>query len=85
MAKKRYNFTFSPETGEILEEIPPGQRSKYVEEAIYEKKLVAKREDFIKKYKKRKKPIWSDEDHPDLMTPEDIANYKPLSWRMDLK
>ena len=67
--KKRKNFTLSDET--------------MMEETVDKKELVKRRKDFIKKYKKSGKPIWSDEDHPDLITLEDIANYRPLTWRMD--
>ena len=64
--KKRKNFTLSGET--------------MMEEAIDKKELVKRRKDFIKKYKKRKKPIWTDENHPDLNTPEDFRNYRHLLW-----
>lgn len=85
MASKRFNFTFSEKAAKRLKKIPPGQRSKYFE-ALMErdfksKDLIA----FIEKYKKSGKPIWTDENHPDLMTDEDFANYRPLTWRMDQK
>ena len=79
--KKRKNFTLSDETIKELNIIPPGQRSKAVANGIKREVARAKRLKFLKKYLKSKKPIWSDKDHPDLMTLEDIANYSPLTWR----
>lgn len=85
MVSKRFNFTFSERIARILKKIPTGQRSKYLESLIYEDNQRNDLVKFIEKYKKRKKPIWTDENHPDLITDEDFANYRPLRWRMDLK
>ena len=82
---ERVNFTLSNKARKALKKIPTGQRSKYIEELIIKDTKSNDLADFIEKYKKRKKPIWTDENHPDLMTDEDIANYRSLSWRMDLK
>ena len=82
---ERVNFTLSNKARKALKKIPAGKRSKYIEELIIKDTKSNDLADFIEKYKKRKKPIWSDENHPDLMTDEDIANYRPLTWRMDLK
>ena len=85
MASERFNFTFSKKAAKKLKKIPAGQRSKYLETLVdrdfKSKDLIT----FIERYKKSKKSIWTDENHPDLMTDEDFANYRPLTWRMDLK
>lgn len=80
---ERANFTLSKRLLKKLKKIPPGQRSKFIEEAANEYFDRLDRLNFIEKLNKRKKPIWTDENHPDLMTKEDIANYRPLTWRMD--
>ena len=77
----RVNFTLSKKLLKKLKNIPAGQRSQFIEEAANEYYEKLKRLKFIEKLKKMKKSIWSDEDHPDLMTLEDIANYRPLTWR----
>lgn len=81
MATKRKNFTISDKTINELKIIPSGQQSRFVERAIRSELAKVKRIKSLKKYLKSKKPIWSDESHPDLVTLEDIANYRPLSWR----
>lgn len=81
MTSKRFNFTFSEKAAKKLKKIPAGQRSNYIEELItrdFESNDLAT---FIKEYKKRKKPIWTDKNHPDLNTPEDFANYRYSLWR----
>ena len=80
MASKRTNFTLSDKARKALKKIPAGQRSKYIEELIIKDTESNDLGEFIEKYKKRKKPIWSDEDHPDLMTPEDFRNYRHVLW-----
>ena len=55
-------------------------KNKYLEDDINEKRLVEKRGAFIEWYRKRGKPIWTDENHPDLNTPEDFANYRRTLW-----
>ncbi len=74
----------------VLEElrrlVPPRERSKFVSEAT-EKEL--KRLKLAKVIEElRREPAWSDEDHPDLMTVEDVNRYirrlretsMPRSW-----
>lgn len=78
---ERINFTLSGKAIKALKKIPAGQRSKYIDELIIKDTKSNALADFIEKYKKRKNPIWTDENHPDLMTLEDIANYNPLKFR----
>ena len=81
MASKRVNFTLSDKLLKKLnKKVPPGQRSQFMEDAANEYFEKADRLEYIEDLK-NKKPIWSDEDHPDLMTLEDIANYNPLKFR----
>ena len=85
MTSKRFNFTFSDDAAKKLKKVPAGQRSAYLEGLInkdFEDNDLIK---YIEKYKKVGKPIWSDKDHPDLITDIDFAKYKPLNWRMDKK
>ena len=77
---ERANFTLSKKLLKKLKKIPSGQRSKFIEDAANEYFEKADRLQYIEDLKK-KKPIWSDEDHPDLITLEDIANYNPLKFR----
>jgi len=83
-ASKRVNVTF-PVT--LLEElrtyVPRRERNEFILEAT-EKQIRFKKvlEDL------RREPAWSDEDHPDLMTVEDVNRYVrqlretalPRSW-----
>ncbi|MBI2996439.1 MAG: hypothetical protein HYY52_07025 [Candidatus Melainabacteria bacterium] len=78
---ERINFTLSNKALKALKKIPAGQRSKYIDELIIKDIKSNDLAEFIEKYKKRNKPIWTDENHPDLMTEEDIANYRPLKWK----
>jgi hypothetical protein len=87
---KRINVTF-PTT--LLEElrryVPRRERNKFIleatEKALRQAKLRAVLDDL------REGPIWSDEDHPDLMTVEDVNRYvrelrergAPKSWDWD--
>lgn len=77
---ERINFTLSKKLLKKLRKIPAGQRSRFIEDAANEHLEKVDRLNYIDGLKKRK-PIWSDEDHPDLMTLEDIANYNPLKFR----
>jgi len=81
MARKRKNFTISDKADKELSAIPPGQKSQFVENAILSETAKLKRQKFLKNYLKSKKPIWTEENHPDLLTIEDFASYRPLIWR----
>lgn len=83
MTSERFNFTFSKRIAKRLKKVPPGQRSKYIAGLINDDSESNDLVKFIEKYKKSKKPIWTDENHPDLMTPEDFANYRYSLWRKD--
>ena len=84
---KRINVTF-PATllEELREYVPKRERNQFIVEAT-EKLLKRTR---LKKVLEslRQEPAWSDEDHPDLMTVEDVDNYvrrmretwMPRSW-----
>jgi hypothetical protein len=84
---KRINVTFPTLLLEELKEyIPPRERNQFIVEAT---------ENYLRQTRLRKvleslrqEPAWSDEDHPDLMTVEDVNNYvrrlretwMPRSW-----
>ena len=78
MAKssERINLMFPVKIAKKLKTFPPGQRSRLVVQAL-EKEL--KRLDFLKiieKLEESKKPVWNEEDHPDLVTEDQIKNYR---------
>lgn len=84
---KRINVTFPVSLLEELKDhVPQRERNKFI---------VAATENHLKQVKLKKvvaelrqKPAWSDKDHPDLMTVEDVDNYvrrlretaMPRSW-----
>lgn len=86
-ATKRINVTFPISLLEDLRRyIPRRERNKFIVEAA-EKELKRVR---LRKVLEdlRREPAWSDEDHPDLMTIEDVDRYvrrlretwMPRSW-----
>ena len=77
---ERANFTLSKKLLKKLRKLPAGQRSRFMEEAANEYFEKADRLEYIEDLK-NKEPIWSDKNHPDLITLEDIANYNPLKFR----
>jgi hypothetical protein len=86
-ATKRINVTF-PNTllEELKEYIPRRERNQFIVEAT-EKYLRQLRLSKVLE-SLRQEPAWSDDDHPDLMTVEDVNNYvrrlretgMPRSW-----
>lgn len=83
--KKRINVTLPASLLEELKTyVSPRERNKFIVEAI-ENHLQKIR---FKKALKKSAGAWSDEDHPDLMTVEDVNNYvrklreasMPRSW-----
>ncbi len=71
---KRINVTFPVSLLEELRRyVPRRERSKFIVEAT-EKELKRAR---LRKVLEdlRREPAWSDEDHPDLMTVEDVNRY----------
>ncbi len=85
--KRRINVTFPAALLEQLDDfVPPRRRNRFIVEAT-ERELRRRRlrevlEDL------RREPAWKDEDHPDLMTVEDVDRYirrlretwMPRSW-----
>lgn len=82
---KRINVTF-PETllEDLREFVPKRERNQFIVETV-EKELRRVR---LQKALRTSAGAWSDEDHPDLMTVEDVNNYvrrlrktaMPRSW-----
>ena len=71
---RRINVTFSTELLTLLDSVvPPRERNRFIVEAT-ERSL---RRERLKKVlaELRERPAWSDEDHPDLMTVEDVERY----------
>ena len=82
---KRINVTFPIALLEELREyVPPRERNKFIVETI-EKELRSIR---LQQALRESAGAWSDEDHPDLMTVEDVNQYvrklretaMPRSW-----
>lgn len=72
--KPRFNVAFPPEVmAELSALVPSRERNRFVVEATRERlrreRLGRALEDA------RRDPIWKEEDHPDLKTPEDVAAY----------
>jgi len=84
---KRISVTFPVSVLEELRQyVPPRERSRFIveatERALRQRRLAKVLEDL------RREPAWSDEDHPDLITVEDVNRYvrrlretwMPRSW-----
>lgn len=72
--KKRTNVTFPESVLDMLESVVPARkRNAFIVEATEE----ALRRERLRQVldSMRDKPAWSDEDHPDLMTAEDVDRY----------
>lgn len=72
--KRRINVTFPTSVLELLESmVPPRKRNAFIVEATEE----ALRRERLKVVLQSLAggPAWSDEDHPDLMTVEDVDRY----------
>lgn len=87
LSKKRVNVTFPEAVLDLLESVvPPRKRNTFIvdatEEALRRERLRVVLQSL------GDKPAWSDEDHPDLMTVEDVDRYvrrlretwMPRSW-----
>ena len=80
MAVVKATFTIPEELLSRLEKVPAGKRSLLVAEAIKrELNRKALAED-LKKLKRR--TVWKEKDHPDLLTPEDFSRYRPAKSRV---
>jgi hypothetical protein len=84
-AKKRINVTFPAAVLDLLElVVPPRKRNTFIVEATEEALRRERQLDAIRD----SSGAWSDEDHPDLMTVEDVDRYvrrlretwMPRSW-----
>ena len=70
----RINVAFpAPLIAEMEKYIPRGERNRFIVEAA-EKELRRRRFKAVLE-ELRREPAWSDEDHPDLMTIEDVDRY----------
>jgi hypothetical protein len=85
--RERINVTFPKSMLELLESVvPPRERNAFIVEATGEALRQKRLEKVLSAL--REKPAWSDEDHPDLMTVEDVDRYvrrlreswMPRSW-----
>ena len=86
-SSKRINVTF-PATllEELREYVPKRERNQFIVEATEKLLKRARLKNVLEGL--RKEPAWSDENHPDLMTVEDVDNYvrrmretwMPRSW-----
>ena len=73
---RKITFNLPEELIRRLKKLPTGKRSMLVKLAI-EKEL--DREAAAANFKRiRGKTIWNKKHHPDLLTPEDFAHYRPM-------
>ena len=80
MAVVKATFTIPEELLRRLEKVPAGQRSLLVAEAIkreLDRKSLAEE---LKKLKRR--TVWKEKDHPDLVSPDDFSRYRPAKSRV---
>ncbi|RMF30368.1 MAG: hypothetical protein D6759_12080 [Chloroflexi bacterium] len=84
---KRINVTFPVSLLEELRRyVPPRERSRFIVQATEKELKRVKLRKVLEDL--RREPAWSDEDHPDLMTIEDVNRYvrrlretwMPRSW-----
>jgi len=74
MAVEKVTFTLPEELVRRLEKVPTGKRSRLVKRAV-EKEL--DREAAVAMIKKMKrKTIWKEKHHPNLLTSKDFARYR---------
>lgn len=74
-ATKRINVTFPVDLLEKLgEELPSGERNAFIVEAT-EQAYRDMKFDEVLGYLNEHGPIWKDEDHPDMLTNEDIDRW----------
>ena len=86
-ATKRINVTFPVSLLENLREVvPPRKRNEFITEATEKELRRVRLTGALEEL--RREPAWSDEDHPDLMTVDDVNRYvrrlretwMPRSW-----
>ena len=80
MAVVKATFTIPEELLRRLEKVPVGKRSLLVAEAI---KRELNRKSLAKALKKlKRRTVWKEKDHPDLLSPEDFSRYRPAKSRV---
>jgi hypothetical protein len=80
MAVEKVTFTLPEELLRRLERVPAGKRSLLVAEAL---RRELDRIVMIKSLKMlRRTTAWKEEDHPDLLSPEDFSRYRPAKSRV---
>jgi len=80
MAVVKATFTIPEELLRRLEKVPAGKRSLLVAKAIkreLDRKSLA---EGLKKLKRR--TVWKEKDHPDLVSPDDFSRYRPAKSRV---
>ena len=80
MAVEKVTFTLPEELVRRLEKVPAGQRSMLVKQAV-EREL--DRQAALRMLARMKgKTVWREKDHPNLVTPDDFAKYRPIKTRL---
>lgn len=80
MAVVKATSTIPEELLRRLEKVPAGKRSLLVAEAI---KRELNRKSLAKALKKlKRRTVWKEKDHPDLLSPEDFSRYRPDKSRV---
>jgi hypothetical protein len=80
MAVEKVTFTLPEGLVRRLEKVPAGQRSMLVKRAV-EREL--DRQSAVRMVKRmRGKAVWHEKHHPNLVTPDDFAKYRPIKSRL---
>ncbi len=80
MPAEKATFTLPDELVRKLEKVPAGKRSLLVAEALrreFDRRAMV---DALKKLRYRS--VWRDKDHPDLLSDEEFARYRPARSRV---
>ena len=80
MAVEKVTFTLPEALVERLGKVPAGRRSLLVAEAL--KRELDRRATAKVLKRLRQRAIWKEEDHPDLLSPEDFSRYLPAKSRV---
>lgn len=80
MAVEKATFTLPEELLRRLEKVPAGKRSLLVAQAL--RRELDRRATANALKKLRRRTAWKEEDHPDLLSPEDFSRYRPAKSRV---
>jgi len=80
MAVEKVTFTLPEELVRRLEKVPTGQRSMLVKRAVENE--LDRQAALVRLKRMRGRAVWDAKYHPNLVTPEDFAKYRPIKSRL---